>query len=290
MTELTRMVQGAFAAALKMRKNAGYRLDEAICVYDLAERLGIEVRFTDIPSMEGMLYCNPEAVIILSSLRPMGRRSFTCAHELGHFHYGHGMIVDELVGEYKAGFDSKEFVANCFAGALLMPKMAVQRAFSLRNWSIEGPNPDQIYTVSNYFGVGYSTLVHHLSRSLKLLPESHAEELLKVGPRKAQAQALGWESENKVWVIDPHWSGRAIDVEVGDRILAQRQTDYEGNCLKGIEGFGSSRLFRASQPGLGRLCNDSGWSAFVRVSRREFVGRSIFRHLAEEAGECGHVG
>ena len=291
MAELTRMVQGAFAAALRMRKNAGYRLDEAICVYDLAGRLGIEVRFTDIPSMEGMLYCDAEPVIILSSLRPMGRRSFTCAHELGHFHYGHGTIVDKLVGKSpKIGFDSTEFVADCFAGALLMPKMAVQRAFSVRNWSIEGSTPGQIYTVSNYFGVGFSTLVHHLSKSLRLLPEPHAEELLMVGPRKAQAQVLGWESADKVWVVDSHWSGRAIDVEVGDFILAQRETDHEGGCLEGVEVSGNGRLFRACQSGLGRICNASGWSAFVRVSRRAFVGRSIFRHLAEEAGECGHVG
>ena len=75
-----------------------------------------------------------------------------------------------------------------------MPKIAVQRAFSLRDWSIKGSSPGQIYTVSNYFGVGYSTLVHHLSKGLRLMPRPHAEELLKVGPRKAQAQVLGWES------------------------------------------------------------------------------------------------
>ena len=285
------MVRGAFAAALKMRKNAGYRLDEAICVYDLAERLGIEVRFTDIPSMEGMLLCNPEPVIIVSSLRPLGRRSFTCAHELAHFHYGHGTVVDELVGNsLNKGFDSKEFVADCFAGALLMPKMAVQRAFFLRSWSIEDSNPAQIYTVSNYFGVGYSTLVQHLSQSLRLLPESRAKELLRVGRRKAQAQALGWESEDKVWTIDLDWSGRAIDVEVGDIISAQEEIDYEGNCLESIKVSRSRRLFRASQPGLGRVCNAAGWSAFVRVSRRAFVGRSIFRYLPEEDGDHWHAG
>ena len=280
------MVHGAFAAALRMRKNAGYRLDEAICVYDLAERLGIEVRFTDIPSMEGMLYCNPDPVIIVTSLRPLGRRSFTCAHELGHFHYGHGTVVDELVGKSpNVGFDPKEFVADCFAGALIMPKLAVERAFSLRNWSIERSIPGQIYTVSNYFGVGYSTLVHHLSKSLRLLPASRAEELLKVGPRKAQAQVIGWKSEDKAWVVDPHWRGRAIDVEVGDLILVQGKTGFEGSCLEGIECFGRRRLFRACQPGLGRVYNTEGWSAFVRVSRREFVGRSIFRHLPEEDGK-----
>ena len=279
------MAQAAFAAALRMRKDAGHRLDEAICVYDLAERLGIEVRFTDIPSMEGMLYCNPEPIIIVTSLRPSGRRSFTCAHELGHFHYEHGTTVDKLVGKSpKIGFDSKEFIADSFAGALLMPKMAVQRAFALRNWSIESSTPGQIYTVSNYFGVGYSTLVHHLSKSLRLLPSYRAEQFLKVGPRRAQAQVIGWQSKDKVWMVDPYWSGRAIDVEIGDLILAQGETYYEGSCLEGVEVSGNRRLFRACQPGLGRVCNASGWSSFVRVSRRAFIGRSIFRHLAEEAG------
>ena len=132
MSELNRMAQGAFASALRMRKNAGYRLDEAICVYDLAETLGIEVRFADIPSMEGMLYCNPDPVIIVSSQRPSGRRAFTCAHELGHFHSGDGTTVDELVGRSDRGDTyPKEFIADCFAGALLMPKMAVERAFAL---------------------------------------------------------------------------------------------------------------------------------------------------------------
>ena len=130
------MAQSAFAAALRVRRNAGYRLEEAICVYDLAERLGIEVRFADIPSMEGMLYCNTEPIIIVSSHRPSGRRAFTCAHELGHFHSGDGTTIDDLVGKSdKAGPDPKEFVADCFAGALLMPKMAVERAFAVRSWS-----------------------------------------------------------------------------------------------------------------------------------------------------------
>ena len=106
-------------------------------------------------------------------------------------------------------------MADCFAGALLMPKMAVERAFAIRNWSADYPTPAQVYVISGYFGVGYSALIYHLWKSLRLLPGSHAENLLKVGRRKAQAQALGWDSANTVWVVDPHWTGRAIDAEVG---------------------------------------------------------------------------
>ena len=286
MTGLNRMAQGAFAASLRMRIKAGYRLDEAICVYDLAERLGIEVRFADIPSMEGMLYCNPDPVIIVCSHRPSGRRVFSCAHELGHYHFGDGTTIDELVGKSdNAGSAPKEFMADCFAGGLLMPKMAVERAFAVHKWPVGSPTPGQIYIISSYFGVGYSTLVHHLCKSLRLMSGSHAENLLKVGRRKAQALALGWESTDTVWIVDQHWDDRAIDVEVGEFVQVHGNTACEGSCLEDAGVSGGGRLYRACQPGIGKLSASSGWAGFVRVSRKTFVGRSIFRHLAEEGGE-----
>ena len=274
------------AAALRMRGSAGFALDEAICVYDLAEQLGIEVRFTDIPSMEGMYYRASEPAIILSSLRPSGRRTFTCAHELGHHSNGDGTTVDQLVEKsHQVKFDAKEFAADCFAGALLMPRMAVQRAFALREWDIQECTSGQIYAVSNYFGVGYSTLVHHMRSGLRLLSDAHAAALLKVAPRKAQAQALGWESQDTVWVVDPLWTGRAVDVEVGDLVFVQGQPAFEGHCMAQVQDMRSGGLFRACQPGLGKFWDDDDWSAFVRVSRRAFVGRSIFRHLDDREEE-----
>ena len=270
------------AAALRMRVGAGFALDQAICVYDLAERLGIEVRFADIPSMEGMYYWGSEPAIILSSLRPSGRRTFTCAHELGHHSNGDGTSVDQLVEKpRRSGFDAKEFAADCFAGALLMPRMALQRAFALRELDIQECTPGQVYTISNYFGVGYSTLVHHMSSGLRLLPDAHAAVLLKVSPRKAQAQALGWESQDTVWIVDQHWTGRAIDVEMPDLVFVQGRPTLEGDCLAQVQEMRDGRLFSARQPGIGKFCDGDDWSAFVRVSRRAFVGRSIFRHLEE---------
>ena len=274
-------------AALRMRSSVGSSLDEAICAYDLAERLGIEVRFADIPSMEGMYYRASDPAIILSSLRPSGRRAFTCAHELGHHNNGDGTSVDQLVEKPdRPGLDPKEFAADCFAGVLLMPRMAVQRAFAVRKWDIQECTPGQIWTVSNYFGVGYSTLVHHMRTGLRLLPDTHATALLKVNPRKAQAQALGWESQDTVWIVDCHWTGRAIDVEVADLVFVRGEPVYEGICLTHVQDMRDGRLFRAKQPGIGKFCNRDGWDVFARVSRRAFVGRSIFRHLEEENEEA----
>ena len=145
----------ATAEALRTRLRAGYGLDTPICAYDLEGCLGIEVRFFDLPSLEGMYYNSPKPHIILSSLRPPGRRAFTCAHELGHHSRGDGTCLDEMVEQWTGPrFDPTEFFADCFAGALLMPKTAVERAFSLRQWGISECTPDQVYAIANYFGVG----------------------------------------------------------------------------------------------------------------------------------------
>ena len=272
----------ATAEALRTRVRAGYGFETPVCVYDLAGRLGVEVRFFDIPSMEGVYYNSPKPHIVLSSLRPAGRRAFTCGHELGHHSRGDGTCLDEIAEQWvRPRYDPKEFYADCFAGALLMPKTAVERAFALRKWAIRECTPDQVYAISNYFGVGYATLVHHLSWGLLLLSSSRAEQLLKIAPRRAQALAVGWETPETVWVVDEHWVGRPIDVEAGDFILLHEKARIEGNCAEPVKEVADGRLLRATGPGIGRLEDGSGWAAFVRVSRRAFVGRDVHRHQEE---------
>ncbi len=272
----------ATAAALRTRRSAGYGLDHAICVYDLAGKLGVEVWFMDLPSMEGMYSATSDPTIIVSSLRPPGRRAFTCAHELGHHSQGDGVRMDDLVEQWeRPRFDPKEFMADCFAGELLMPKMAVSKAFAIRGWPIDRCTPAQALMVAGYFGVGYTTLIHHMRSALQVLPDSQARALLKVKPRKAQALLLGWEMPDPIWVVDTHWAGKTIDVEVGDAIFVHGGAEPEGMCIEKISDAENGRLFRAAQPGIGRLENGSAWSAFVRVSRRGYVGRSVYRHWEE---------
>ncbi len=123
MNDRRAIARQAIAAALRTRLSVGYGLDQAICVYDLAEKLGLEVRFLDLPRMEGMYLSASCPTIIVSSLRPPGRRAFTCAHELGHHCRSDGVEIDELVEQWDIPrFDPKEFAADCFAGALLMCK------------------------------------------------------------------------------------------------------------------------------------------------------------------------
>ena len=269
------------ADALRMRKSAGLGMTEAMCVYDLAERLGIEVRFVDVGSMEGVYLRASPPTILLTSLRPSGRRAFNCAHELGHYNNGDGSTADDLIDTGRqANLDPKEFAANCFAGALLMPKTAVERAFRLRGWEPSRCTPDQVYVVSNYFGVGYSTLIHHMYRALGTISRQRAGHLLKTTARQARTQALGWDSRETTWFADMHWTNRAIDLDVGDCLYVEGQVGPAGRHLQLVQSTMFGQLFRALSPGISRIANENnGWASFVRVSARGYVGRSVYRHL-----------
>lgn len=286
MTFRQSLARESMGTALRTRLAVGYGLDHAICVYDLAKKLGIEVWFQELPSMEGVYLASPGPTIVISSLRPPGRRAFTCAHELGHHKCGDGVEIDELLGQRaKPSFDPKEFKADCFAGALLMPKIAVSRAFSVRGWRIEECTPEQVSLVAGYFGVGYATLIHHLCSALQVLPRSRAQELLRVRPREAQSRPSGLQTPYNVLEVDAFWTGRAVDVEVGDFIFVRSGAQSEGSCIEPSSDVEQGRLFRAARPGIGRLKARTAWSAFVRVSRRDFVGRSLYRHLEEAENE-----
>jgi hypothetical protein len=96
MARRRQLAKDALMKALRLRRKMGISLEAPVCVFDLANEMGIEVRFVDVPSLEGIYSKWPEPVIIVSSLRPPGRQASTGGHELGHHEYGHGFCIDEL--------------------------------------------------------------------------------------------------------------------------------------------------------------------------------------------------
>lgn len=278
----------ATVQALHVRRRAGYTFWEPICVYDLAARHGLEVRFFDIPSMEGVYCASASPTIIVSSLRPPGRQAFTCAHEIGHHEFGHGDQYDEIVEQRSEArqHDMKEFQADCFAGAILMPKVVVCRGFLLRNVDPTTAPPESFYVIATWLGVGYTTLIHHMHRVLGLIASARVDELLCQRPKALRSALLGRECREHLVVADLQWYGRAIDLQVGDLARLPAGVSVEGRCTEELERQNASVLVRATSPGLGRVTvADAGWSAYLRVSRKNYVGRSVYR-FEEEANDA----
>ena len=176
----------AMQAATATRATAKVDQTGPVCIYGLCETLGIVVRFNNI-NMEGMYQRGFPPRIHLSARRPLPRRAYNCAHELGHHVFGHGLSVDELREDAKAQpwEDPKEFLADTFAGFILMPIIGLRRAFAVRGWTTETAKPAQIFAVACEFGVGYSTLLTHLSAGVDMLSRC------RPAARNAQGPAYG---------------------------------------------------------------------------------------------------
>lgn len=278
-----RLAREAIVRAYSVRGDAGLALDSPLCVFDLATQMGIDLWFKATPRMEGMYCKEPGPTIVVSSLRPAGRQAYTGGHEVGHHAFGHGTRVDELTGPGGRGADQEEeFLADCFAGFLLMPKAAVIRGFASRGWNPATATPEQVFTVAGWLGVGYDALITHMKASLRLVNPSRAETLRKATPKAIKSRLMGRDWTEELLVADPQWEGRAIDLQVGDAIVAMPDVLVEHPGLTTSQGNLFNTVLIAAAPGRGRICDPAtGWAAFVRVSRHGYAGRARFRHLEE---------
>ena len=284
--ERRRLALQAARRAYEVRRLADIPLDAALCVHDLAEKVGTEVRFADLPSMEGIYY-PARPTIVVSSLRPPGRQAFTCAHELGHHVYGHGGQFDELIEDRGTTrrHDPKEYEADCFAGALLMPKVAVLKGLSDRSLRPTHLLPEDVYRVASWLGVGYTALVTHMDLVLRLISKTQATTLSKARLPGIRKSLLNFHCNDHVIVADQAWSGRSVDAQVSDIIVLPAGAKLEGVVLDVVDRDSSRCLARAARPGLGRVfLPGCSWAHFTRVSRKNFVGLARFRNL-EEVGD-----
>lgn len=288
MTSRRELAKSALGAALRLRRRAGISLENPLCPFDLAEQLGIEVWFTDITSMEAMYVDADRPSILIAGNRFPGRQAYDCGHELGHHVFRHGSRIDKIIAESGSpqGPSTEEFLANVFAGFLLMPKAAVVRGFRTRGWAVETCSPEQASVVAGWLGVSYAALITHLTWSLALLSREHSGRLMRARLGEIRVALGGPKPSSPLVVVDKHWKGRAIDVRVEDFILAPSGATAEERIVEVLERRGTGVLLRAICPGIGRLLLPDGtWSSYIRVARQGYVGRCIYRHLEDPDGD-----
>ena len=292
MMRMDKIALQALEMAAQVRRTAGIEGAAPLCIYDLVERCfgeEIDLRFQPLNSLEGMYSRQRDGsgIIIVSSVRPGGRRRYTCAHELGHHLFKHQVSLDELVEERRdQHVDSREFLVDLFAGYLLMPKLGVLRAARERSIDLTNPSAEDIYRLACYFGVGYSTLLTHASRSLQILPTYAAQRLDRVSPQNIRENFLGKSTQGELIIVDPAWGPfRPIDAVVGDHVVLPQWATVEGHGLAHAGDVAAGEVYVAVSPGVGRVESEGSWSAFVRVERANYRGMGRFRNLEEDDDE-----
>ena len=276
----------AVREAARVRKRLGLAATSSACPFEAAMELGVVVWLKALPSLEGMYSPGPTPAVVLSNQRPRGRIRHTCAHELGHHVFGHGTSVDELSEGGRRGWKPEEFLADRFATALLMPKLALAAAIRRRGWSAAKLSPRQAFVVAQDFGVGYTNLIGHLERTLKMLDPQAAEGLRRCGRelRSIRSAVAGFEVGKDVFVGDEHWGARPIDMETGDIVVVPPDVLFSGRCARMVcdpvphlygvaAGEGQLRLRRRKH------------TIVVRVSRTGFTGLAKYRHMDDPDDE-----
>ena len=291
MSDFKTLCKNAIVEADKVRRQLKIKASAPLSVYDVAGQLGADVYFRSVPSLEGIYSRNPGPVILLGNDRPIGRQSFNCAHELGHHVFGHGVGVDEIdstdLGDQKRNPD--EYLADCFAGYLLMPKFAILKAFQSRGLTPKSAEPVQVYSIANYFEVGYSTLIKQMAYGYHDVQPDKAHELLKVAPKEIRTATLGKTVDSELVIVDQHWVDRAVDIRIGDYIATPLGTECDGKGIVKVDSTATSVIFQGvKQSPTSRLVNESlNWCQFVRVMPRQYIGLAIYRHM-EEVEEDGN--
>lgn len=292
-TNLNRQALATQAMQAATMARAKGNLDQAspICIYGLCEALGVQVRFNNI-NMEGMYQRGLPPRIHLSARRPLPRRAYNCAHELGHHVFGHGSSIDELREDAKVHpwEDPKEFLADTFAGFILMPIIGLRRAFSVRGWTPETATPAQIFAIACEFGVGYATLLTHLSAGVNMLARGRANALQRVSPKALRMEILGSLTPEPLIIADLHRSAPTLDAEVKTLLLLPPGAEVQGGGLAFERDLAVGRLFRAVKPGIFQAIANN-WAIFVRVAPIQkdepygYLGLAQYRHLEEDPDE-----
>jgi Zn-dependent peptidase ImmA (M78 family) len=281
------LAEKAMHASVAARIKAGKDLASPVCIYSLAEAHDVRVTFTEI-NMEGMYQRGAPPRIYLSSQRPLARRTYNCAHELGHHVLGHGSSVDELrENQTIRPWDvPEEYSADTFASYVLMPTIGVRQAFAARGLKPAGAEAVDLYRIACQFGVGYNTLVTHLLWGEQAISHARAEALRKHSPKTLRDQILGKLTPQPLIVADAAWSAPSIDAEVGHLLLLPPGAVAQGEAIVEVAELPKGRLFEARRPGLARLAvPGTSWAAFGRVAREGYVGRAEFRHLEEDGDD-----
>ncbi|MDP9082049.1 MAG: ImmA/IrrE family metallo-endopeptidase [Bacteroidota bacterium] len=273
--------------AEKIRIHLSLNSFEPINIFDICKKLEVTVRFFDI-NMEGMYISQSSGkypTIILSNKRPMPRRVYNCAHELGHHTFGHGSRMD-MLAEHKIGdgsYNHEERLVDTFAGVLLMPIASILAEFRRRGWAMDTATQLNYYIISSFFGVGYQTLISHC-RLNALISEPKAASLLRTTPAKLLKSIEGTSVAPAPFkIIDGFSAAKTVDMEVSNYLFLPADTDVEGGHLEFIGESKAGNIFISKKPGIVRVSSAKhDFGTFVRIQNNDYVGLAENRHLEND--------
>ena len=288
MSELRTLTLAGVRKALEVRQRLQIDKSAPAMPFDVAPQLGAQVWLRDASTYDGVYSDGAPPVIVLSScvrwdgrrLRaPMKSATTLSATALGSTRY----CEPDKAGDHLA---PEEHVANAFAAHLLMPRSAVVHGLEARNLNPRALAPADVLALSSWLGVGYGTLVTHMSYQLRLIGMADVSRLMSHEPAHVKvAIAPDCHGTQEVVLVDRAWSGRPIDCRVNDFVCLRANCAVDGPRLTLAYQGSHGDVFRATSVGYASCSLANGWTARVRVWRRGKIGRALYIYDEEDGDE-----
>jgi hypothetical protein len=131
-----------------------FKIPPAVDLYDLAQKLELEIVEVDLKSFDGALLRSRTGfygrILVRSGIREVGRKRFTIAHEIGHYIL-HGnqqnSCSPRVIEGWKEGQPLPEREADTFASELLLPTTDVAQHVN-RRW----PSMQVVSDIADHYG------------------------------------------------------------------------------------------------------------------------------------------
>lgn len=264
----------------QIRLSLGYNLYQPLNIYDVCSKLDIEVQFVDI-DMEGLYINSGESPrILLSSQRPVTRRVFTCAHELGHHVFNHGFKIDVITEQNLCDTNIEEKQVDTFAAHFLMPILGIKSEFLKRRITPESGTELDYYKISCAYGVGYETLIMHCYFN-NLITEAKKLSLLKYSPAKIlKDHYLKDVGTHTFKIIDGKSLSMPIDIETDSLLILPRSFNVDDKYLRLFANHNSDSIYKTINTGISNIYFEKQ-GCFVRIQPKNYVGYTAYRHLKD---------
>ncbi len=156
--------------AIEIRSRLGIGIAPIPDLVALLEmEMGVRIFLHPLPShISGVFAYHQEigACVLLNSRHPKARRAWTLAHELAHLLTRRNVASVDIEGEAKSPY---EVFADLFAAALMMPGVAIRRAFSEIADSVGKFSARHLILLAHRFHVSVEAMCRRLEQ-LELLP------------------------------------------------------------------------------------------------------------------------
>jgi len=201
--------------------------------FKIAASEGVAVLLRPLKKLLGAFLRSDTPGILINVERSAGMIHMTCAHELGHFFFGHQNAADETL-DYGADSNRQELEADWFAYQLLAPRILIAKVLRQKQWTIVSlKNPAILYQFSLRLGVSYTAAAWSLFRH-NLIDHADVQKLIRVAPADIKRSIIGskiGDARSDTWILDDNDKLSILEPRAADNLIVRLKSHASAGYL-----------------------------------------------------------